>query len=353
MNQHSMKNILIAIAFVSSTLSFANFPTDSVGTTTKNGVVYTIHEITAGETFYALSKKYALTVEEIQKVNPDAKTLAIGQKLLIPTKIAAAKTPVASPPSSSTKTPPATPSTNTKIHTVAAGEGLFSIAKKYAVSVDNLVTWNKLESSAINVGQTLVVSAPIENKPASQLPASAKTTTHTVAAGEGLYGISKEYGVTVEEIQKWNNMTTTALEVGQVLVVKKGEAPKSAPIKVNEKKPSNTATAKNPSTNTINHPKKIVTTTSTTSHNRKEETGVISLTALPQYNTKFSYGLHKNAPVGTIVKITNKTTGKIHWVRIMGPLDASDTSIMKVNQTVLEKLGEGATSFEADISYAL
>lgn len=343
MNQHIMKNIIIALAFVSSTLSYANFPTDSVGTTTKSGLVYTIHEITAGETFYALSKKYDITVEEIQEANPEAKTLAIGQKLLIPTKLKAA----VSKPTTATAT------TSTKTHTVVAGEGLFSISKKYDVSVDNIVTWNNLTSSAINVGQTLVVSAPIANKPATQLPSAAKGTTHTVVAGEGLYGISKEYDVTVDEIKKWNNMTSNAISVGQVLVVKKGDAPKSAPIKKTEAKPAVTTSAKTPPAAAVNHPKKVIATETTTQHNRKEEAGTISLTALPQYSTKFSYGLHKTAPVGTIVKVTNKATGKIHWVRIMGALDASEPMIMKVNQTVLDKLGEGATNFQADISYAL
>ena len=340
-----MKNIIIAIAFVTTTLSFANFPADSVGTTTKSGSVYTIHEITAGETFYALSKKYDVTVEELQKANPEATTLAVGQKILVPTKQqpAKAQTPV------TTQTAPQ----STKTHTVVAGEGLFSISKKYGVTVDNIVTWNNLTSSAINVGQTLIVSAPVANKPASQLPTSAKETTHTVAAGEGLYGISKTYGVTVEEIKKWNNMTSNAIDVGQVLVVKKGDAPKSAPIKTKETKPAVTINAKTPPSTAVNHPKKIITPSTSTPHSRKEESGVVSLTALPQYSTKFSYGLHKTAPVGTIVKVTNKTTGKIHWVRIMGTLDASETSIMKVNQTVLDKLGEGATKFEADISYAL
>ncbi len=342
MNQISMKNIIIiAIAFVTSTFSFANFPADSVGTTTKSGLVYTIHEITAGETFYALSKKYDLTVEELQKANPDATTLAVGQKILVPTKAQPAKAQTQAT------------TQNTKTHTVVAGEGLFSISKKYGVTVDNIVTWNNLTSSAINVGQTLIVSAPVNNKPASQLPTSANATTHTVVAGEGLYSISKNYGVTVEEIKQWNNLSSNAIDVGQVLVVKKGDAAKSAPNKKSTPKSAVTMNAKTPPSTAVNHPKKIITPSTTTPHSRKEEAGVVSLTVLPQYNAKFSYGLHKTAPVGTIVKVTNKTTGKIHWVRIMGILDASETSLMKVNQTVLDKLGEGATSFEADISYAL
>ena len=341
-----MKHItIIALAFITSTVSFANFPADSVGTTTKSGLVYTIHEITAGETFYALSKKYDVTVEEIQKANPEAQTLAVGQKILVPTKhtSAAPKTQTAT---FTTKSP--------KTHTVAPGEGLFSISKKYGVTVDNIVTWNHLSSSAINVGQTLVVSAPVDNKPASQLPTgSLKTTTHTVEAGEGLYGISKKHGVSVEEIKKWNNMTSNDLYVGQELIVKSGEAPKSAPLRTVEPKATPTTTAKTPPATAVNHLKKIITTESTTPSNRKEETGTVSLTALPQYNERFSYGLHKTAPIGTIVKVTNKNTGKIHWVRIMGVLDASETAVMKVNQAVLDNVGEGDTSFEAEISYAL
>lgn len=342
-----MKSTIVILFSIFITISsFANFPADSVGTTTKSGVVYTIHEIVAGETFYALSRKYNITVEEIQKANPEASTLAVGQKILIPTKLKAT-TQTAAQTTSST--------TSTKTHTVAAGEGLFSISKKYGVTVDEIVRWNNLTSSAINVGQNLIVSAPVANKPASQLPTASKNTTHTVAAGEGLYSISKKYDVTVDEIKKANNMTTNDLSVGQVLIIKKGEAPKSAPVKTAEptKTTATTTTAKTPPASTVAHPQKITTTPSANIHSRKEEEGLVSLTALPQYNTKFSYGLHKTAPAGTIIKVTNKATGKFHWVRIMGTLDASETSLMKVNQTVLEKLGQGATSFEAEISYAL
>lgn len=46
-----------------------------------------------------------------------------------------------------------------------------------------------------------------------------QTKTHTVEAGNTFYGISKQYGITVDQIKKWNNLTTYSLRAGQVLIV--------------------------------------------------------------------------------------------------------------------------------------
>ena len=323
---------LLSIACFST--AFALAPTDSTGTTARHGFVYIIHNVTEGETLYKISKHYNVSVEDIQKENTNTHALSIGQELFIPTnKKASAQV---TPTSSSAKT-----------HTVAAGEGLYSISKEHHVTVEDIVKWNGLTSNAINVGQTLVVSAPVANKPAAQLPVqTSNNITHTVAAGEGLYSISKKYNVDIEEIKKLNNMTSDALSTDQVLIIKEGKttaaAPKSEPIK------TATATA----TQEIKHPTKLQPTNATGNANRKEEQGAIGFATLPDYNAKFSYGLHKTAPVGTVIKVTN-SKGAVHWVRIMGKLDASETAILKVNKTVMEKLGDGATSFNATISYAL
>ena len=43
--------------------------------------------------------------------------------------------------------------------------------------------------------------------------------THTVEAGNTLFGISKQYGISVDNIKTWNNLTTYSLKAGQVLIV--------------------------------------------------------------------------------------------------------------------------------------
>jgi LysM repeat protein len=94
-------------------------------------------------------------------------------------------------------------------HIVEAGETLFSISREYNISVSDLRAWNELESDNLQPGQVL-----------SLLPAdSDNRITHVVKAGESLFAISRRYGVTIAEIQQWNQLAGTALDVGRELVL--------------------------------------------------------------------------------------------------------------------------------------
>ncbi len=134
---------------------------------------------------------------------------------------------------------PFTPaSTNTKpnfkiIHTIQAGETIFRVSKIYGVTVDNIKAWNNLSLNTVEIGQELVILEG-NMKPAAiitQTPPTTKTYTapvtqsntqyHTLQAGETVFRLSKLYGVTIDDIVKWNNIKGFAVSVGQRLVVKK------------------------------------------------------------------------------------------------------------------------------------
>ncbi len=94
-------------------------------------------------------------------------------------------------------------------HIVEAGESLFSISREYNISVSDLRAWNELETDNLQPGQVL-----------SLLPAdSDNRITHLVKAGESLFAISRRYGVTIAEIQQWNQLAGTALDVGRELIL--------------------------------------------------------------------------------------------------------------------------------------
>ena len=104
-------------------------------------------------------------------------------------------------------------------HTVRSGETLYGISRTYDVSVNDILRWNNLEGSTISVGQVLQIS---ENGSGAQEPAeqsSEDVTTHTVEAGETLFRISRQYGVSVGDIRSWNELSSDNLEVGQRLVI--------------------------------------------------------------------------------------------------------------------------------------
>lgn len=102
-----------------------------------------------------------------------------------------------------------------KIHTVAAGESLWSISQLYEVKLDELLRWNELPNpDAISVGQNIQVKAPIEEASEGK-----SIIMHTVEPGETVYGISRKYGMTVDEVMDLNGMSTFDLNVGQDIKV--------------------------------------------------------------------------------------------------------------------------------------
>lgn len=135
-------------------------------------------------------------------------------------------------------------------HTVQEGETISKIAQKYKVTPFDIYKLNPDAQTGVKPGMVLVIpksvaqdgtieTKPVEVKPVVTKPTETKpvaTTssqkTHTVKAKESLYGISKQYGITIDELEK-NNPTIkeTGLQPGQVLVIKKGvNAVKPAPV---------------------------------------------------------------------------------------------------------------------------
>jgi membrane-bound lytic murein transglycosylase D len=183
----------------------------------------TKHVVKQGETLYAISRMYAVTVNDLTAWNNLAdKPLKMGQELLI-------AAPLTQPEKTAEETEAASLNTISAYHTVVAGETLYMISKKYNVSLEDLRSWNNLTDNNIRLAQELRVQAPEgETAPAkapteSTQEASAVPSNgyHTVAAGESMYQISRIYGVTIKDIMEWNNKSDFAVSVGEKLRIKK------------------------------------------------------------------------------------------------------------------------------------
>ncbi|MBC3783997.1 LysM peptidoglycan-binding domain-containing protein [Spirosoma utsteinense] len=108
-------------------------------------------------------------------------------------------------------------------HTVEPGQTYYSISRQYGLTVDELLTLNnRTTNDVLATGQKLTVKATAATKPAQ----SAETTStgvsyHTVAKGETMFRISKIYDVTIEQIQEWNNLTDVGVKEGQKIKIVK------------------------------------------------------------------------------------------------------------------------------------
>lgn len=99
-------------------------------------------------------------------------------------------------------------------YTVQSGDSLWSIANKFGVTVNDLKNANGLTSNLLSIGQVLIIPNSNTNNPTNP-----SYTTYTVQRGDSLWSIANNFGVTVDAIKTLNNLTSNLLSVGQVLQI--------------------------------------------------------------------------------------------------------------------------------------
>lgn len=184
-------------------LSWSASSSDSLRVETIKGKQFIIHQIDAKETLYSISRRYGVPVTVILESNPSSEGgISVGRLLKVP------------------YTPKIKPEVKEgRRHVVVAKETLFSISRQYEVSVEDLKKANRLAENNLSLGQELVIpsttskviiSAPTEMKSVSSM--------HTVVAKETMYSIARQYGITVQQLKEWNNLQDE-LPVGKILLV--------------------------------------------------------------------------------------------------------------------------------------
>jgi membrane-bound lytic murein transglycosylase D len=116
-------------------------------------------------------------------------------------------------------------------HVVKRGETLEKIAGDYNVAIADLKSWNKLRRSTIYAGQALEVyvepssGTPAEpagvqkQEPVKAAPVKQKTIRHQVKRGETLEKIAGIYNVSIADIKKWNRLSTSRVLSGKKLKI--------------------------------------------------------------------------------------------------------------------------------------
>ncbi len=340
---------------------------DSIGVEVINGQTFVLHKVEAKETLYSLSRRYNASIEEIVKHNPEAEAgLKVESVLKIPYS------------SSVTK------QTAKNTHTVAPGQTLYAISQMHGIPVADIKKWNNLNSNDLNVGQTLVLAASTNNdRLQSAQPAKSNANNnavsddpknpsskvvHKVEPSQTLFSISKMYNVAVEDIIKWNNLEGNALDVGQQLTIRvKREANKfdeaeQIPVITEEVAQEKVVRLDNkvePETSTpplaVESPAEKAETKKTNSSGFKKivELGLAEVIEHAS-DTKKYVALHRTAPIGTIMQVTNEMNNQNVFVRVIGKLPdtgANDKVLIKLSRPAFERLGAVNDKFPAEISY--
>ena len=166
------------------------------------------HIVGEKETLYGLSKQYHVSVEAIQNANQAilVNGLQVGQELNIPNSSNLSKTETAG---------------SSKVtHQVVAKESLFSIARQYNVSVQDLENLNKdILVNGLQIGQTIAIPNRRKTLDGRVRVINQETVFHVVEPKETKFSISKKYGITIEQLESQNPEIVNGLIVGNKLAI--------------------------------------------------------------------------------------------------------------------------------------
>ena len=197
-----------------------------------DGVDYYVYTVEPSEGLYRISKKFNVLQADIYKANPSVNEgLKAGQTLYIPVKNQAKKIQ---------------PSTTRQVieHQVVAKQTLYSISKMYGVEKEEIIRLNpEIENGIIKIGQILRIpvsdktKAQVQDNVAKQINSDKTTVQNEVKAQqpvlpkkkyvtyevksrkETLYGISKQFGVSINEIIEANPYAQDGIKKGDILQI--------------------------------------------------------------------------------------------------------------------------------------
>jgi len=309
MNYNPKSAIKTALTCALTSVVFSSFSTeivkDSIGLKREGSKSFVLYKVAPKQTLFSIVKRYGSSVAEFKAANPGvSESVQVGQTIKIPYKGYVVAT---APANKSVPSPPAT------------------------------------------------IPTPTE---------SVKMVSHVVEPGQGLYSIATKYKVTMADVRKWNNLTTDQLTAGQVLIVdareyerakKAGDLPaKGEVVKVEDTNLGGGTVNTKPTTEPDVSEAKTSSETSKTSSGYKKtiETGLAELIDVEDKSGKY-LALHRSAPIGTLVNVKNSSNGQSIWVKVVGKLPdiGSDKVIIKLSPRAFEKLNPSDKRIRAEISY--
>lgn len=281
------------------------------------------HVVKQGESLYAIAKQYNTTIEAIVKQNGLSQSaIKIGQKLILPS--VASATLKVEQPIAQTGT-----AVQARIHTVAKGESLYAIAKKYGISLQELKDWNKINETNIQPGQKLVVSkvdksaiySPAvevkKSEPKEEIGQVATPSARPVAPTAALIETRVEQPAVIKEVAKateselWKTTSSSPLDYPAVF---------------------------------YQYPTKGLKI----SKNKGVANYIFEATSGNQF-----LAFYNGAEAGAVIRITNLLNQKTIFVKVIGKLptaDANNDIMVKLSAKAAEELDATEAKFLVEVS---
>ena len=147
------------------------------------------------DNLYDIAKEYNTTVGILKALNNlSSNILQVGQILKLPISLVEETIPG-----------------DYLIYTIKKGDNLYSIAKNYNITLDELINFNQQGSTLLHIGEQLLI--PINNQ------TNNNNIQYVIKPGDTLYNIAKRYNTNVDEIKRINNLNTNMLKIGETILI--------------------------------------------------------------------------------------------------------------------------------------
>ena len=145
------------------------------------------------DNLYSLAKKFKTTIGTLKALNNlESNILLPGDILKIPIAIIEQKKP-----------------NDYIIYTIKKGDNLYDIAKKYNITLQDLVNFNEKATTMLQIGDQILI--PIKN--------NNDNLTYVVKPKDTLYNIAKRYDIDVNNLMNINNLKDNIIQIGQELII--------------------------------------------------------------------------------------------------------------------------------------
>ena len=184
------------------------------------------YTVVSGDSLYAIARKTGTSIQDLLSLNGLNLNSVIhpGQVLQLSNAYESTSTEETVTTTEETASSEETSTSgNAQMYYVHQGDTLYRIARNNGISLSTLLEWNNLSvDSPIHPGQGLIVSyGSSSSSEESNTTTESSESTYTVKAGDGLWRIAKNHGLTLYELKSMNQLTTNIIQPGQVLIVSK------------------------------------------------------------------------------------------------------------------------------------
>ncbi len=338
--------LLFAVTFSFISVSaHAKTLVDSVGVKNDDGKKVILFKVKPKDTYYSIGRRYHVKPAAIMKYNGSKKeTLTIGAVVSVPTDIPYKK-------SKEKESEKAVKETKKEKKARLAREAKEEKKKKYTEETETPTSDQQQSIKQDTKQDDEVVKQPVKQSQEKSAP----PLEYKVSPKETLYGIAKRFNTTVDNIKQQNNLTSNTLAPGQVLIIKpRSEAPQATTVVHTDMH----VAAKRDST-LVAPIKDSSTAERHLNANRfglyeKNERGVATWVDDAGLDPNKKLVLHRTAPIGTVIKITNPMTSRTTFAKVVGRLTENESTrdvIIVMTKNVADSLGALDKRFHVNISY--